>query len=281
MNLKSLLDTPPWDWPRDTGKVLRKVLLDRGAAESDRLIAAELAGDMVVIDDAMVEALLTVACSAAEPELLRSKAAISLGPVLEQTSIDGFEDNDPDELPISESTFRNIQDMLQAVCGDPTVPKEVRRRALEASVRAPEDWHNDAVARAYASGDPEWVLTAVFCMRWIDGFDDEILQSLQNPNEEIHFEAVNAAGENELNAAWDHVVALVHNPQTPKPLRLAAIGAVGSIRPAQARDILVHLADSDDEEIAEAADESMMMAEAVAEFEDEEEDEDENNKWIN
>lgn len=279
MNLKNLLETPPWDWPRDTGKVLRKTLLDRQAPESDRLIAAELSGDLVVIDDAMVEAILTVVCSAAEPEPLRSKAAISLGPVLEQTGIDGFEDNDPDELPISESTFRNIQDMLQAVCGDPSVPKQVRRRALEASVRAPEEWHNDAVARAYATGDPEWVLTAVFCMRWIPGFDREILESLQSSNEEIHFEAVNAAGENELNDAWDHVVALVNNSRTPKPLRLAAIGAVGGIRPSQARDILVDLADSDDEEIAEAADESMMMAEAVAEFEDEEEDG--NNKWIN
>ena len=279
MNLKSLLDTPPWDWPRDTGKILRKTLLDRRASESDRMIAAELAGEMVVIDDPMVEALLTVVCSAAEPELLRSKAAISLGPVLEQTGIDGFEDNDPDELPISESAFRNIQDMLQAVCGDTTVPKQVRRRALEASVRAPEDWHSDAVSRAYASGDSEWVLTAVFCMRWIPGFDEQIFESLRSSNEEIHFEAVNAAGENELNAAWDHVVGLVQNPQTPKPLLLAAIGAVGSIRPAQARDILVDLADSEDEEIAEAADESMMMAEAVAEFEDEEEDQ--NNKWIN
>lgn len=279
MNLKSLLDTPPWDWPRDTGKVLRKTLLDRRAPESDRLIAADLAGEMVVIDDEMVEAILTVLCSSAEPELLRSKAVISLGPVLEQTGLDGFEDGDPDELPITESTFRNIQDMLQALCADPEVPKQVRRRALEASVRAPEDWHNDAVARAYAAADPEWVLTAVFCMRWIHGFDRQILESLKNSNEEIHFEAVNAAGENELDAAWDHIVDLVKNPKTPKPLRLAAIGAVGSIRPAQARDILVDLADSEDEEIAEAADESMMMAEAVAEFEDDEEDED--NKWIN
>jgi len=38
---------------------------------------------------------------------------------------------------------------------------------------------------------------------------------------------------------------------------LAAISAVGSIRPAEAGNILVDLADSEDEEIAEAADEAM------------------------
>jgi hypothetical protein len=42
MDLKTLLDTPPWDWPRDAGWTLRKVLVDQGANESDRLIAAEL-----------------------------------------------------------------------------------------------------------------------------------------------------------------------------------------------------------------------------------------------
>ena len=46
-------------------------------------------------------------------------------------------------------------------------------------------------------------------------------------------------------------------PHSPKPLLLAAIGAVGSIRPAEARKILVDLADSDDEEIAEAIDEAI------------------------
>lgn len=279
MNLKTLLDTPPWDWPRDTGKVLRKTLLDRQAKPADRLIAADLAGDMVVIDDDMAEALLTVVRTPAEPEQLRAKAAISLGPVLEQTAADGFEEGDSDELPITEATFRGVQDLLQSLYADRATPKQVRRRILEASVRAPQPWHHDAVAKAYASADAEWVLTAVFCMRWIHGFDQQILEALKSTDQEVHFEAVNAAGENELDAAWPHVVDLVNAPDTSKPLRLAAIGAVGSIRPAEARDILVELAESEDEEIAEAADEAMMMAEAVAELDEEEGDG--TNRWIN
>jgi hypothetical protein len=147
---------------------------------------------------------------------------------------------------------------------------------LEASVRAPETWHQDAIRNAYSSGDKEWMLTAVFSMRWVRGFDDQILLALKSVDPEMHYEAVKAAGNWELDAAWSHIVELVNDAHTPKPLLLAAIGAVSSIRPAEAREILVDLADSDDEEIAEAANEAMVEAEAASGEEDDEEEE-----WIN
>ena len=275
MDLKTLLDTPPWDWPRDAGWTLRKVLVDQRANESDRLVAAELAGDFTVINDELADALLTVVCSADEPDELRARAAISLGPVLEQADTDGFED--PDDVPITESTFRNIQDSMKKLYLDNSTPKEVQRRILEASVRAPETWHEDAIKNAYSSGDKEWILTAVFSMRWVRGFDDQILLALKSDDPEIHLEAVIAAGNWELDAAWSHVVELINDDHTPKPLLLAAIGAVGSIRPAEAGEILVDLADSDDEEIAEAAEEAM----AEAEIASGEEDDDEEDEWIN
>lgn len=274
MDLKTLVDTPPWDWPRDAGRTFQKILIDRRANESDRLVAAELAGDLTVINDDLAHTLLTVVCSADEPDQLRARAAISLGPVLEQADIDGFED--PDDVPITERTFRNILDSMEKLYLDNSIPKEVRRRILEASVRAPETWHQDAIRNAYSSGDKEWMLTAVFSMRWVRGFDDQILLALKSVDPEIHYEAVKAASNWELDAAWSHIVELVNDAHTPKPLLLAAIGAVSSIRPAEAREILVDLADSDDEEIAEAANEAMVEAEAASGEEDDEEEE-----WIN
>jgi hypothetical protein len=253
--------------------MFQKILIDQRADESDRLVAAELAGDFTVINDDLADTLLAVVGSADEPEQLRAKAAISLGPVLEQAETDGFED--PDDVPITERTFRNIQDSLEKIYLDNSTPKEVRRRILEASVRAPETWHQDAIRYAYSSGDKEWMLTAVFSMRWVRGFDDQILAALQSADPEIHYESVKAAGNWELDAAWSHIVELIHDARTPKPLLLAAISAVGSIRPADARNILVDLADSEDEEIAEAADEAM-AAEVASDEEDDEEDE-----WIN
>jgi HEAT repeat protein len=120
------------------------------------------------------------------------------------------------------------------------------------------------------------MLTAVFSMRWVRGFDDQILVALKSADPEIQYEAVKAAGNWELDTAWSHMVELVNDAHTPKPLLLAAIGAVGSIRPAEAGNILVDLADSEDEEIAEAAEEAMVAAELASDEEDDEGDE-----WIN
>jgi hypothetical protein len=278
MDLKTLQDTPPWEWPRDAGKRFQKILIDDRAKESDRLIAADLAGDLTVMNDELADSLIAIVGNPDEPEGLRAQAAISLGPVLEQADTDGFED--PDDVPITERTFRNIRNLLQKIYFDKTTPKEVRRRILEASVRAAESWHQNAIKAAYSSGDKDWMLTAVFSMRWVRGFDDQILEALKSADPEIHYEAVEAAGNWGLAAAWSHVVALVDDAGTPKPLLLAAIAAVATIRPAEARRILADLADSDDEEIAEAAQDAIGIAEAGRDEEDEEDDE-EIGEWTN
>jgi uncharacterized protein (UPF0147 family) len=277
-DLKALLDTPPWDWPRDAGKTFHEILTDSKARGSDRLIAAQLAGDFTVINDALSDALMGIVSSVDQPEALRAAAAISLGPVLEHTDTSGFED--PDDAPITEHTFHRIQLALHQLYLDESVPAEVRRRILEASVRAPCNWHRDAISLAYSSGDRDWMLTAVFSMRWVRGFDDRILEALNNSDPEIHCEALYAAGNWELNAARGHIVALIRDSTTPKPLRLAAIGAVASIGAEEAREILVDLTDSDDQEIAEAADEAIasVITEGSSDEADEEED---TSDWIN
>jgi len=101
---------------------------------------------------------------------------------------------------------------------------------------------------------------------------------LKSAEPEIHYEAVIAAGNWELDAAWPHIIALLNDAGTPKPLLLVAIGAASSIRPLEAGEILIDLAASDDEEIAEAADEAIAMSEPMS---DEEDDEDDASEWIN
>jgi hypothetical protein len=269
MTLKELAETPPWEWPEDAGRTLRQTLTNKQAETSDRVIAAELAGDLVVMDDKVASDLLKIVGAAGEPEELRGKAAIAFGAVLEQADLEGFDDPmDLDDVPIEESTFEKIKETLRTLYADESVPKYVRRRILEASVRAEADWHRDAIAKAYASGDRDWLLTAVFASRWVKGFNKQILDALKSTDSEIHYEAVHAAGSWELQPAAPHILGLVLDPKTPKPLMLAAIEAIGSIRPKDARKNLGRLRHSKDQDIAEAADEAITMAEGAAAFEE-------------
>ena len=265
MDLKIIEALPPWEWPDGAREMFLEALRDPQADDSDRLIAAELAGDYTVVDDKLAEALLSLGRNGDEPVQLRARAAISFGPALEVADEGTFE-GDPEEL-ISDDTFAKIKRVLQGLYMDTDVPKEVRRRVLEASVRAPQDWHQPAISSAYDNGDPEWNLTAVFCMRWVEGFDDQILEALESKDDEIHFEAVRAAGNWELDEAWPHILNLVRSQDTEKLLLLAAIEAVANVRPGEAGEVLFNLTRSSDEDIVEAAEEAIEMAQEQAAIE--------------
>ena len=198
MYLEIIKELPPWEWPEGAGKAFLEVLRDPQADESDRVVAVELAGDFTVIQDELAEALLSILRSDEEPEPLRDQAAVSFGPALESAD-EGTFYGDPEGVPISDDTFGKIQKMLHGLYMDTDVPGEVRRRILEASVRAPRDWHQIAIPSAYANDDADWKLTAVFCMSWVEGFDGQILEALKSENPEIHCEAVCAAGTWELD----------------------------------------------------------------------------------
>ena len=279
MDLKALKDTPPWDWPTGTRKLLLDILRDDQSAETDRLLATELAGDFTVISDDVADALLSILRRGDLSEVLRSQAAISLGPVLDHTDTEGFGE-DSQTVLIAERTFHTIQASLQTLYLDADVPKDVRRRILEASVRAPQDWHPDAVREAYASADESWRLTAFFCMSYIPGFDEQILEGLESENRDIRYESVLAAGTWEVDAAWPHVEAIITSERIDKSLLLAAIDAVASIRPHEATEILLDLAESDDDDIVEAVDEALAMAGGLSDVDYEDEDDDNDDEEV-
>lgn len=270
--LEHLVNTPSWQWPADAGATLLAALRTPDTSPTDRLLAAELAGDPCAHDDAIAAELLRLAIDNDQPDELRMQAAISLGPGLELADIDGFDD--PGEVLISEAMFQKIRTALRRLYQDAAAPKDVRRRALEAAVRAPEAWHEGAVRAAFATDDPDWRLTAVFCMRWISGFDAEILAALESADPDLCYEALHAAGNWCVEAAWPHIVAMIESPETEKSHRLAAIDAVAGVNPAAAENLLFPLTKDEDEDIAEAAHEAIEMAEALlgGDWEDEDEE---------
>ena len=272
MDLKTVKETPPWDRPEDSAERFLEVLRDEQADESERLLAAELAGDFTAINDELADELLAIVCSGEEAKKLRARAAISLGPVLEYVDLEGFED--PSDVPITEHMFGRVQESLREVYMDADTPKKVRRSVLEAAIRAPRDWHQAAIRSAYSSADGDWKLTAVFCMGWVRGFDDQILEALESGNPQIHYHAVCAAGEWEVDGAWSRIAALVLAGDTDKPLLLAAIAAIAGIRPQEAENLLADLTNADDEDIAETAYEAIAMAKGQSEYESDDEDDD-------
>lgn len=267
MDLKHLDNIPPWEWPEDTGQQLFNFLNDTAPEHPDRLTAVALAGDYTVINNALAARLLEIVNSDKESEAVRSRAAIALGPTLEHAYVMGFDD--PDDILISKTVFTSIQNSFHDLYLASDGSKLMRRRILEAAVRAPQAWHFEAVKTAYNSGDDEWQLTAVFCMAYIDGFESEILEALHSSDFYMHYHAVCAAGIWELDAAWDHIAELVLTEKGDKDIRIAAIEAAATIRPHETGVLFSDLWESEDEDILDALHEAMLAVRGALDLADE------------
>lgn len=279
LNIQALSLMEPWEWPAGAGPVVAETLVDKAASAEDRQAAAQMAGDLVLMNDGMAALLLRVLEDTGESTELRAQAAISLGPALDEASISDFDDPDL-EPSISEDMFHRIGLTLMKIHADTNAPKELRRRSLEAAVRAPEDWHREAIRTAFTNGDAEWKLTAVFGMQYVRGFDKEILTTLNSTDPDLQAMAITAAGNGEIAGAWPHVERLLRKPGKDKALLLAAIEAAASINLAKATPILQEFEESEDEEIAEAATEALMLSRDPFEG-DEDDDDNRAREWMN
>ena len=267
MDLHLLKDTVPWEWPDESGQMLMGIIRDRQAPETDRVLAVNLAGDPVVSGDDVAGVLLQVVGAADESETMRGGAAISLGTGLEEAELMGFDVFGDEEDQISEKMVEKIQQTFKNLFHDADAPEAVRRNILEASVRAPRDWHAGAVRGAYMADDERWRLTAVFCMQYIRGFDKQILEALESDDPLVHYHAVTAAGNWAVAGAWRHIEALITADNTDKELLLTAIEAAVNLHPGEAALIFGDLLDSDDQDIVDAAFEALSMAEGLADLE--------------
>jgi hypothetical protein len=276
--MHDLAEIAPWDWPPDADARILAVLRDREALSSERILAAQMAGDLIVMNDTLAEELLRIFESPDEADNLRGQAAVAFGAALEEAEIEGFDDRDSPS--VSEPILQRAKEALRFGYEDPESPKEVRRRALEATVRAPEPWHAAATRTAYHSEEAEWRLTAVFCMRFVDGFDDEIVEALESEDPDILYQAVLAAGDRVVPGAWPLVRRMVlilaegglllpDDPEADRDLAVAAIQAVAHIRPLEASETLSEIIDLDDEDLSEVALDALDMVQGLWDDDDE------------
>ena len=243
-------DIPPWEWPADLGDKLLAVLKDENRSEEDRSLAAELAADYTVINEDLTEALLAILLDQDLSPEFRGKAAISLGVVLATVELEGGFDF-PEDVPISEALYQRLVGHLERICRG-SEAKELRRRGLEAAVRSPQGWEANFVRAAHAGEDQEWRLSAVFAMRFLKGFDTEIMEALNDPDPQILAEAIRAAANWEVNGAWRKIARILSEKNLPKPVALACIRAVGMLRPNQVERLLDRFSKSRDPDIASA-----------------------------
>jgi hypothetical protein len=97
-------------------------------------------------------------------------------------------------------------------------------------------------------------------MGYIKGFEDKILESLESENPDIYYEAVQSTGNWGIKEAWPHIKELLLKEDIDKWLLIAAIEAAATVNPEESVEILMGFEDSEDQDIADAAEDALITA---------------------
>jgi HEAT repeat protein len=140
----------------------------------------------------------------------------------------------------------------------------VQRRALEALANSSHGELPDMILDAYEEHDDTLRIGAVFAMgrsadpRW----NRYVLEELGNHDSAMLFEAARASGELEIEEAVPDLIRLLGDEDVE--IRDAAIWALGRIGGPEARRALKACCASDDEDLAEAAEDALAELEFMA-----------------
>lgn len=268
--------SPPPKPPLDSFDETSRPLVE--ALRSDRPSARQVAMREIseVADDALSLELLRFAGDPEMPEQERASALIALGPTLQLC----WEDEDDDgtlpsappdadafdvaffEHPLSNTGYAEVREALRRMYHDAETPKLLRRRALEAAVRAPRPWQQEAAAAAWQSDDPEWRVTAVFAMGHLGGmtdasFEEEIREALAGSDEVLRREAMLAAGRSGFEEMAPQLMDVATRTDADPEDRVTAVEALGEMMFEGATELLESLTDDPDREVARAAEEAL------------------------
>jgi len=106
------------------------------------------------------------------------------------------------------------QGTLRRLYLDAATPELVRRRVLEGAVRLRRPWQEKATAAAFRSEEEPWRITAVFCMGFLGGFDDEIVKAFASGSAPLRLEAIRAAGQRGVKRFGRPLRSLAVHPGT-------------------------------------------------------------------
>lgn len=179
--------------------------------------------------------------------LVRAKAAAGLGRFVLLAELDELDN----ELGAE------VRELLLRTINNPQELLEVRRRAVEAISFSGEEGVRKIIETAYQDEAQKMRVSALFAMgRSVDPYwGKTLLRELKNPDPEMRHEAARACGELELKEALPTLARLVNDAD--REVQGATIWALGQIGGQRARRLLRACCESDDEIVAEAAEEAL------------------------
>jgi HEAT repeat protein len=236
-----------------------------GLRDPDEEIRLRTLAELDEVDDELADELLRVIRVEGD-EAFRADVAISLGPTLEICDSEVDAEGKPVEMeewwmmtPLSPQGFQRITEGLHRIYLDGALPKLIRRRVLEASIRSPRDWHEGAIRSAWASGDGEWQATAVFCMgfHWGVDFSAEVVAGSRSEDIRVRCEAIRAAGRRGVTSLGGEILEAARDESQDPEIRYAAVEALPYLEVAEAERALEGLLESPDLVLREIAEEAL------------------------
>jgi HEAT repeat protein len=175
-------------------------------------------------------------------EATRAGAAGFLGRFVYQGELDTI----PDSLKIS-----IVRNLLEVMSGE-DLP-QVKQRALESLGYSSHPKIPALIQTAMDSNETLWVSTALCAMgrsadeRWVS----QVLEQIDSTDHEVQYEAIRACGELGIESSVDHLLNLLEEENVDPDIRLAAIWSLSQIGGVEAKEKLVELLETseDDEEL--------------------------------
>ena len=150
---------------------------------------------------------------------------------------------------IHPSTHQRVEETLLSILNSQD-ESLVRRRALEALGYSSREQVAPAIEQAYASGDQEWLISALNAMgnsadnKW----KPQVIAMFDHPHPLVRAEAASAAGEIEIKSAAPSLLQMLDDPDLD--VRMAAIWSlsqIGGKGVRKALETMLETTDDDDE----------------------------------
>jgi len=171
---------------------------------------------------------------------------------------------------ISNELLKRVEENLLCAARENPEPL-VRRRAIEALGASSRPEIPELIESSYASADPLWIVSALYAMgRSCDqSWGKQIINRFHHSDESVRLEAIQAAGELELDSARAHLLRLAEDEDQGSELEYAILWSLSQIGGEGVREKLesrLETSSDTEEDFLEEVIENLNLTNDVASF---------------